>query len=212
MPELIPLGALTGAGSSAWSTLPGKPLTIPLDEAEAGVSTTERTITAARLKAAIEALALTDVAWSDVGSKPAVIAAGATQADARTAIGAGTSSLAIGTTSSTAKAGDWKPAAADISDSGTTGRAIVQAANASTVRDLLDVPLVDDVVDVDTFNAFHVTPRIKYTGSAWPARTVPAGYTGEVEWYSATYPALTDADRPAGMLTGDLWTRVKPAA
>ena len=44
--------------------------------------------------------------WSEVGSKPAVIAAGATDTDARAAIGAGTSNLAIGTTSTTAMAGN----------------------------------------------------------------------------------------------------------
>lgn len=42
------------------------------------------------------------VAWSDIADKPAVIAEGATQADARTAIGAGTgngsSNLAVGST------------------------------------------------------------------------------------------------------------------
>jgi len=38
----------------------------------------------------------------------------ANAAAARTAIGAGTSSLAIGTTSATAKAGDWKPASTDL--------------------------------------------------------------------------------------------------
>lgn len=46
------------------------------------------------------------VAWGDVTGKPAVIGAGADQAAARTAIGAGTSSLAIGTTASTAAAGN----------------------------------------------------------------------------------------------------------
>ncbi|CDN33133.1 virion structural protein [Salmonella phage vB_SenS-Ent3] len=46
------------------------------------------------------------VGWGEVTGKPAVIAAGATQAAARTAIGAGTSNLAIGTTSTTAMAGD----------------------------------------------------------------------------------------------------------
>lgn len=46
------------------------------------------------------------VEWDDITDKPAVIAAGATQADARTAIGAGTSSLVIGTTATTAKAGN----------------------------------------------------------------------------------------------------------
>lgn len=46
------------------------------------------------------------VAWGDITGKPAVIAAGADAAKARTAIGAGTSSLVIGTTASTAMAGD----------------------------------------------------------------------------------------------------------
>lgn len=46
------------------------------------------------------------VAWGNITGKPAVIAAGADAATARTAIGAGTSSLVIGTTASTAMAGD----------------------------------------------------------------------------------------------------------
>ena len=44
--------------------------------------------------------------WSTIAGKPAVVAAGATQADARTAIGAGTSNLALGTTGTTAMAGN----------------------------------------------------------------------------------------------------------
>lgn len=70
------------------------------------------------------------VAWADITGKPAVIAAGADQAAARTAISAGTSNLALGTTGSTALAGDTT--AADIG--GVTGvgitevRAITQAA------------------------------------------------------------------------------------
>lgn len=46
------------------------------------------------------------VAWDNITGKPAVIAAGANAAAARTAIGAGTSSLVIGTTASPAMAGD----------------------------------------------------------------------------------------------------------
>uniref|UniRef100_A0AAU7YSB6 Head fiber protein n=1 Tax=Klebsiella phage KpTDp1 TaxID=3161143 RepID=A0AAU7YSB6_9CAUD len=46
------------------------------------------------------------VTWDNITGKPAVIAAGANAAAARTAIGAGTSSLVIGTTASTAMAGD----------------------------------------------------------------------------------------------------------
>ncbi|WP_225784262.1 hypothetical protein [Xenophilus sp. Marseille-Q4582] len=46
---------------------------------------------------------------TSIANKPAVIAAGADQASARAAIGAGTSNLTIGTTSTTAKAGDYQP-------------------------------------------------------------------------------------------------------
>lgn len=49
------------------------------------------------------------VAWADVTGKPAVIAAGADQATARSAIGAGTSDLVIGTTGTTAMAGNKVP-------------------------------------------------------------------------------------------------------
>lgn len=49
------------------------------------------------------------VAWADITGKPAVIAAGANQAAARTAIGAGTSNLEIGTTGTTAMAGNRAP-------------------------------------------------------------------------------------------------------
>ena len=58
---------------------------------------------------------------------------------ARSAIGAGTSSLAIGTSNTTAKAGDYQPAAANISDSTTTGRALLTAASAGTARTALSV-------------------------------------------------------------------------
>lgn len=58
-------------------------------------------------------------------------------AAARTAIGAGTSSLAIGTTASTAKAGNYQPTAANISDSTTTGRAVLTAASAAAARTAL---------------------------------------------------------------------------
>ena len=62
---------------------------------------------------------------SDAGTVGAEVVKATTQAAARTAIGAGTSNLAIGTTGSTAKAGNWAPAAADVSDSTATGRAVL---------------------------------------------------------------------------------------
>lgn len=56
------------------------------------------------------------------------------QASARTAIGAGTSSLAIGTTSTTAKAGNYAPTAGDVSDATTVGRNVLKAADATAAR------------------------------------------------------------------------------
>lgn len=58
------------------------------------------------------------VAWDDITGKPAVIAAGADATEARTAIGAGTSSLVIGTTASTAMAGDKFVQGSAVSDVG----------------------------------------------------------------------------------------------
>lgn len=71
------------------------------------------------------------VAWDDVTDKPAVIAAGATQAAARTAIGAGTSSLALGATATTAAAGNHNHPASDGTVRGTVLRAAAQADSAA---------------------------------------------------------------------------------
>lgn len=66
------------------------------------------------------------VAWDDITGKPAVIAAGADQATARTAIGAGTSNLALGTTASTALAGNTAiPAAASTAPAALAAAAAV---------------------------------------------------------------------------------------
>lgn len=51
---------------------------------------------------------------TDVGKS---VLTAATAADARTAIGAGTSNLTIGTTASTAKAGNYTPTTTEVSDS-----------------------------------------------------------------------------------------------
>lgn len=55
---------------------------------------------------------------------------------ARTAIGAGTgsSNLTIGTTGTTAKAGDYQPTAANISDATTIGRTVLTSLDAAAVR------------------------------------------------------------------------------
>ncbi|MDD7813705.1 hypothetical protein PP713_14135 [Mycobacterium sp. CSUR Q5927] len=65
-------------------------------------------------------------------------------ATARSAIGAGTSNLALGTTSSTAKAGDYQPAAANISDSTSAGRTLLTAASTAAQRTALSVYSIAD--------------------------------------------------------------------
>lgn len=49
-------------------------------------------------------------------------------------IATGATNLTIGTTSTTAKAGDWKPVVADLTDSGFWGRVIVRQVDAAGVR------------------------------------------------------------------------------
>ena len=55
-----------------------------------------------------------EITWGTLPGKPAVIGAGATQAAARQAIGAGTSNLSVGTTATDAKAGNWTPSWGDV--------------------------------------------------------------------------------------------------
>lgn len=53
---------------------------------------------------------------------------------ARTAIGAGTSNLEIGTTASTAKAGNYQPSSENISDATAVGRSVLTSTNQSAAR------------------------------------------------------------------------------
>lgn len=65
--------------------------------------------------------------WDSLEGKPQVIAAGATQAAARTAIGAGTSNLALGTSASTAAAGNHNHAITAHAASGLAAASNIQA-------------------------------------------------------------------------------------
>lgn len=84
-----------------------------------------------------------DISNSTTIGRALIVAADA--AAGRTAIGAGTSNLALGTTSSTAKAGDYQPTAANISDASTLGRALLTAASAAAARTSLDAASATDV-------------------------------------------------------------------
>lgn len=105
---------------------------------------------------------LTSVDLTDSTSTGRSVLTAATAAAARTAIGAGTSSLALGTSADTAKAGDYAPTRADISDATANGRTLM----AAPALPALDVWQASD--------------------GTWPARPT---WTGRVNWVG--YPALT---------------------
>ena len=71
---------------------------------------------------------------SDSTSTGRSVLTASSQAAARGAIGAGTSNLAIGTTASTAKAGNYQPTTANITDATTVGRSVLKAADAAAAR------------------------------------------------------------------------------
>ncbi len=53
-------------------------------------------------------------------------------------------------------------------------------------------------------NTWGVMPKLYWTGSSWPARTVPSGYSGPVTWDSATDQSAT---APSASIAGDRWLR-----
>lgn len=121
----------------------------------------------------------TNVAWSGVTGKPAVIAAGATAADARAAIGAGTSNLAIGTTAGTALAGDTVVLPEAPSDGKTYGRK--------------DAGWIE-VSDTDTLPLSNLAQSGAVTGDSivWDGTSWAAGQPLPGSWTDA-YAFLMDA-------------------
>lgn len=51
---------------------------------------------------------------------------------------------------------------------------------------------------------YNLRPVIYYDGTTWPARTLPSGYAGAVDWDSALHPS---APEPTGSVDGDRWIR-----
>lgn len=116
--------------------------------------------------------------WDTLTGKPAVIAAGASDTEARDAIGAGTSNLALGATSSTAKAGDWTPTWVDV-----TGKPATFPPNIGTTN-------------VTAKAGDYVPAWSEVTGKpATYAPTIGATATTAV---AGNDPRLTDARTPLG--------------
>lgn len=83
--------------------------------------------------------------WGGITDKPDVIGAGATQQEARGAIGAGTSSLVLGTGAGEAKPGNYAPTLSDIVGSGAAGRDVLAKATVAEIISLLGVATPADV-------------------------------------------------------------------
>ena len=106
--------------------------------------------------------------WSTIAGKPAVIGAGATAAAARTAIGAGTSDLAIGTTGTTAAAGNRAATEAAI---GMVELATTAEATTGTDTTRAVTPAALKAVADTKANASHSHTAAQVTGLAKVATT-----------------------------------------
>jgi hypothetical protein len=135
-------------------------------------------------------------AWADVTGKPTTFAPSAhthpatdvsdsttvgravmTAADAaaaRTAIGAGTgsSNLTLGTTSTTAKAGDYQPAAAQISDSTAVGRSVLTATDAAAARTAIGAGSLPVIAKTANYTLTTADDAVTFNGSSLTA-TIP---------------------------------------
>lgn len=130
-----------------------------------------------------------EVDWEDIQNKPAVLAGGDTQEEARDAIGAGTSNLEIGDTASTAKRGDWVPSYADITNKPATFPPTI-GTTSSTAKAGDWVPSSEDLPDATT----------EAKGAVKMGAAVPdAADEGEVV---STINALLASLRSAGIISG----------
>ncbi len=172
-------------------------------------------VTAASQAAARTALGITETpgaTWADITGKPTTFPPSAhthlaadisnsttvgrnvlTAVDgpaARTAIGAGTSSLVVGTGATNAKAGNYAPSAADISDASTVGRDVLKALNEAAARtaigagtptpswaDILGKP-VAATGTVDGFMSAADKAKLDAATEAATANTIPLRNSG----------------------------------
>lgn len=134
------------------------------------------------------------VAWDDVTDKPAFVASGTTAAAARTVIGAGTSDLALGTTSTTAKAGDYEP---DWGDVGSKPAVIAAGADQATARSAIGAGTSDLAIGTTGSTAMAGNKTAADLGGIVTDVTgIPGAFAlPNVVGISATdYAALTDPE------------------
>ena len=112
---------------------------------------------------------------SDATATGRSVLTASSQAAARTAIGAGTSNLALGTTASTAKAGNYQPTAANISDATAVGRNVLKATDAAAARSAIGAGTSD--LALGTTSSTAAAGNHTHTGYATTAQ-VNAKVTG----------------------------------
>lgn len=164
----------------------GKNGTVSLVKGDVGLGNVDNTADSAKEFTAAQTTSGTfdaaRIPGSTVGKQ---VLAAADAAAARSAIGAGTSNLALGTTDSTAKAGNWAPAIADV-----TG--LVAALADKAADEDLTAALATIVAHAA---ALEVKPTWVHYDGGWPARPV----ANFVHWWGGTEAT------PPPAVTGDAW-------
>lgn len=120
---------------------------------------------------------------------------------ARAVIGAGTSNLTLGTTSSTALAGNYAPTASNISDSTSLGRSLITAADAAAARTALGITSTGSVTSIastDITDATTVGKALIVATDAATARTVIGAGTGT---YSQPTNGIPSSDMASAVQT-----------
>lgn len=121
------------------------------------------------------------VAWDDVTGKPA------------------TFPPTIGTTATTAKAGNYAPSAADVSDATTVGRSVLTAASAAAARTAIGAGTSSLTLGTSGTTACAGNDARLLTGSAAAVNNSTAT---DVAGLVADFNALLAALRTRGVITG----------
>jgi hypothetical protein len=159
----------------------------------------------AKLDATGTAITATSITDSTAVGRSVITATDA--AAARSAIGAGTSTLTLGTTASTAKAGNYTPTKSDVglsnvdntSDAGKPISTAIQTA-LNLKRDASSHDTLNDLTDVTTTGATDGQSLV-YTAGTWAPATVASGTgpsNGPQFFVQATDPGNAASD-------GDIW-------
>lgn len=136
---------------------------------------------------------------------------------ARAVIGAGTSNLTLGTTSSTALAGNYAPTATSITDSTSIGRSLLTAVDAAAARNALGVTSTGNIATIaasDITDSTVVGRALLTSTDAATARTVIGAGTGNYSRPSGGIPSddMTSAVQTALAAAGTALQTVNAAA